>query len=477
MFFRTLREYIASDFDKVKPKQIKSYVSKKKDSFIAGEKQKKKQAREQSMSRTKFAFVMLWRNKYVIVALTLAFMILTSFYFYNTRDNRIITTMSLNYQEGSKGLNPNSTRFNMYELKSDEVMQRAVQYMGLGDVLTPEELANNISIDNTNQKQITVGDESSYFISTSFLVDYKRNNNLGRLSTNDAVNMICKAYNDIFHEKYSDNQSALIYNMDNMDEMEYVEIGDALNSIADMMKTYLSRRVKENGTFKSEITGETFQTVSRLLQNLQDYQIAKYCSYVLETGLAKNKTEFIQTLYYNNSVLDMKYQRSMANYAVRQDGITKYDEAMIGTVMIPSINEKDDYYMSRTNIGIDYLAKDAETHLSEAKDTLKKIEINNNIISRLEERTPTLDDFSNAESMLKEINNEFDRISQIALETDREYIKYNTKDYMTFMRSEQSIFDKIGLKKSIVAGAAFFVLICILFYIVGSRRAGKGGRA
>jgi len=403
-------------------------------------------------------------------------MVVISFGFYVKSDDDIITTMSLNYQEGSKGLNPNSTRFNMYELKSNQVLERAIQYMGAENDITPEELAENISIENTNQKQIKVDDESSYFIATSFRVEYKRNDKLGMISTDDVVKLLCKAYNDIFHEQYSDNQAALQYDIGDITDMEYVEIGDSLNMCADRMKSYLSTRVKENGTFKSENTGETFQTVSRLVQNLQDYQISKYDSYVLETGLAKNKTEFIQTLYYNNSVLDMQYQKSMADYAVRQDGITKYDEAMIGTVMIPSINEKDEYYMSRTNIGIDYLAKDAETHLSEAKDTLKKIEVNNDIIKKLGERTPTLENFRRAEEMLREITGEFERISQIALETDREYIKYNTKDYLTFMRYDKSIFEQLEYKKVLVLGAAFMILLCILFYIVGKRRARRGGR-
>ena len=81
----------------------------------------------------------------------------------------------------------------------------------------------------------------------------------------------------------------------------------------------------------------------------------------------------------------------MAEYAVRQDGISKYDEAMIGTVMIPAINDKDEYYMSRTNIGIDYLAKDAEVNLSAAKDTLKEIEINNDIIAKISAGNPTVE--------------------------------------------------------------------------------------
>lgn len=479
MFFSKLKEYLATDLSRLKPKRIKSYIISKKNKIIEQE-ERLNNAIEQDMSGSKLALSLIWQKKFWIIGLTVLFMALLCVVFYSLSDNTLTTTMSLNYQEGSKGLNPNSTRFNMYELKSNAVMERALRYMGLTGDIAPEELANNISIDNSDQKAITydASDQSGYFISTSFKVKYNRNKNMGSISTQDIMTMICKAYNDIFHENYSDKRTVLTFDIGDTSDMEYVEIGDALTRHAQQMNEYLSRRVSENGTFKAETTGQTFQTVNRLVQNLVDYDISKYESYVLETGLAKNKTEFIQTLYYKNSVLDIKYQKAMADYSVRQDGISKYDEAMIGTVMIPAVNSNNEYYMSRTNIGIDYLAKDAETHLSQAKDLLKEIEINTDIINKLSERTPTLEDYTKAEEMLKNINKDFEKISQLALETDREYIKYKTKDYLTFKLNEKSLLEKLEWKKVAAGGAIFFVCLCVLFYIMGKRSlAGRGDRA
>ncbi len=69
----------------------------------------------------------------------------------------------------------------------------------------------------------------------------------------------------------------------------------------------------------------TFQNINRLF---------------LKQVLLRKRSSLFRLLYYKNSVLDMQYQKSMADYSVRQDGISKYDEAMIGTVMIPAVNEK-----------------------------------------------------------------------------------------------------------------------------------------
>ena len=70
----------------------------------------------------------------------------------------------------------------------------------------------------------------------------------------------------------------------------------------------------------------------------------------------------------------------------------------------------------------------------------------------------------------KNINNEFKNISEIALATDREYIKYKTKDYLTFKNVELSLVQKLSLKKVIALGAVFFVLICALFYFMSKRK-------
>ena len=69
--------------------------------------------------------------------------------------------------------------------------------------------------------------------------------------------------------------------------------------------------------------------------------------------------------------------------------------------------------------------------------------------------------------MLKNINNEFKNISEIALATDREYIKYKTKDYLTFKNVELSLVQELSLKKVIVFGRWIFCFnLSGLFYFL-----------
>ena len=468
MFFKSLFGYLKQDIGRLgsAKKQVGKFMKHRNDH---GSDNNVLSLNADSAERST-PLIILLKRKYLIISLTVLVLIILSTFFAIQNSNTVSTIMSLNYAEGSKGLNPNSTRFNMYELRSHEVMERAIQYMGLSGQLTPEELAENVMIENSNPMEIGT-DENSYFISTSFRVTYTRNSGVkDNISTSDMLSMICKAYNDIFHERYGDKRSALVYSNEDISDKEYVEIGDDMQLQASRMQQYLQQRVSENGGFRSEETGETFQTLKKMIDNLLTYDIARYKSYILETGIAKNKAEFIQTLYYNNSVLDKDYQRSMAEYAVRQDAISRYDEVMIGTVMIPSVNERQDYYMSRANIGIDYLARDAETHLSNAKSILKQIEINNDIIYKLSLNVPTEAGYQVADQMINDIIDKFEEISELSMLTDRDYISYKTKDYLTFAMREPSIAEKISLTKSLVLSVLFMLALCAVVYGVDKHK-------
>ena len=111
--------------------------------------------------------------------------------------------LSLNYEEASKGQNPNLTRYNVYELKSDRVMERVISNAGLQDVLTPTELSEHIDIaENSSGKTIDPNDSSTYYISTSYTVSYRMNREIKNISVDDMMTLICKSYNDMFHEEY-----------------------------------------------------------------------------------------------------------------------------------------------------------------------------------------------------------------------------------------------------------------------------------
>ena len=376
-------------------------------------------------------------------------------------------TLSLNYEEASKGQNPNLTRYNVYELKSEEMMEKVIEYGGLQDEIEPLELADCIEIDEANMgKAIDPLDESTYYISTSYTITYKHPSQIKSVSVDDMTELICKAYNDTFHEEYVGTRSVLQYDLGDIEGMEYIEIAKQFTKKSDQMLQYIQQRIKENATYRSDVTGQSFQTINKMIQNVQAYSIRKYYSFVLESGLSRNREHYLRTLNYKNDMFDIKYRKHMIDYNVRKQGVQNYDSAMIGTVMVPSVNERREYYMSRTNIGTDYLTRDADYSLSQGNEVQRDVIENNDIISKVSSSTASQADYEKAEELIKSVDAELKNVAAIADTTDKEYIKHTTKDYLTFKATNDNSGITFFLSTVIGSAVVFFVLLSIIYYVV-----------
>jgi hypothetical protein len=418
------------------------------------------------MNPIKRTFFIAWSNKRNLAIAMVVFILAITVVFALFKQESIYVTLSLNYEEASKGQNPNRTRYNVYEFKSDEVMQMAIDYAGLGDVITPEQLANNIDIYESNASAIDPKDTSSYYISSSYQIKYTKNREIKDVSISDMMGLICKAYNEYFHERYVGNKSVLKYQLGDIDDTEYIEIGKLFTQKSNQMLRYIQQRIEENATFSSETTGESFQTIKKMIQNVQNYSIKKYNSFVRESGIARNAEHYNRTLMYTNEVLNIKYRKYMIDYNVRKDGVTNYDEGMIGTVMVPSINNRHQYYMSRTNTGTDYLTLDADYFLGQGNSVERDIIENDDIMDKISGSSPTKDDYAKVNQLIQSVDDELKQVANIANLTDRDYLKHATKDYLTFKIGGNKAFNIMLIQDVLLASIVFLLALCILGYLV-----------
>ena len=418
-------------------------------------------------------FIVLSNIK-TIVVLMCVFVFISLIVTYTGSFNKKSVVLSLNYEEASKGQNPNLTRYNVYELKSDRVMERVISNAGLQDVLTPTELSEHIDIaENSSGKTIDPNDSSTYYISTSYTVSYRMNREIKNISVDDMMTLICKSYNDMFHEEYVGTKSVLKYDLGDIEGKEYIEIAKLFTNKSDQMLRYIQQRIEENATYRSDITGQSFQTIKKMIQNVQNYSIKKYSAFVLESGLSRNKDHYIRTLNYKNDMLNINYQKFMIDYNVRKQQVQDYDSAMIGTVMVPSINEKQEYYMSRTNTGTDYLTKEADYSLSQGNAVDRDIIDNNDIIAKVNASTADEESYKKADELIKTVDEELNTADT----TDKEYIKHTTKDYLTFTEYTGSGNKMFILETVIGTAVVFFIILCAVYYVIdGYIRRKEDGR-
>ena len=422
-------------------------------------------------------FIVLSNIK-TIAVLMCVFVFISLIVTYTGSFNKKSVVLSLNYEEASKGQNPNLTRYNVYELKSDRVMERVISNAGLQDVLTPTELSEHIDIaENSSGKTIDPNDSSTYYISTSYTVSYRMNREIKNISVDDMMTLICKSYNDMFHEEYVGTKSVLKYDLGDIEGKEYIEIAKLFTNKSDQMLRYIQQRIEENATYRSDITGQSFQTIKKMIQNVQNYSIKKYSAFVLESGLSRNKDHYIRTLNYKNDMLNINYQKFMIDYNVRKQQVQDYDSAMIGTVMVPSINEKQEYYMSRTNTGTDYLTKEADYSLSQGNAVDRDIIDNNDIIAKVNASTADEGSYKKADELIKTVDEELKQVANTADTTDKEYIKHTTKDYLTFTEYTGSGNKMFILETVIGTAVVFFIIRCAVYYVIdGYIRRKEDGR-
>ena len=422
-------------------------------------------------------FIVLSNIK-TIAVLMCVFVFISLIVTYTGSFNKKSVVLSLNYEEASKGQNPNLTRYNVYELKSDRVMERVISNAGLQDVLTPTELSEHIDIaENSSGKTIDPNDSSTYYISTSYTVSYRMNREIKNISVDDMMTLICKSYNDMFHEEYVGTKSVLKYDLGDIEGKEYIEIAKLFTNKSDQMLRYIQQRIEENATYRSDITGQSFQTIKKMIQNVQNYSIKKYSAFVLESGLSRNKDHYIRTLNYKNDMLNINYQKFMIDYNVRKQQVQDYDSAMIGTVMVPSINEKQEYYMSRTKTGTDYLTKEADYSLSQGNAVDRDIIDNNDIIAKVNASTADEESYKKADELIKTVDEELKQVANTADTTDKEYIKHTTKDYLTFTEYTGSGNKMFILETVIGTAVVFFIILCAVYYVIdGYIRRKEDGR-
>lgn len=119
---------------------------------------------EKIKTRIKCVLRTFWEYKYSLVAAVLIVAILLGGVHYFQNGQAARANLSFNYSEASYGLNPNNTRFNSYEILSDEVLNAAIELADLQDYVSADELSECIGI-----LPVDTGNSggNAYYISTT----------------------------------------------------------------------------------------------------------------------------------------------------------------------------------------------------------------------------------------------------------------------------------------------------------------------
>lgn len=240
-----------------------------------------------------------------------------------------------------------------------------------------------------------------------------------------------------------------------------MEIGSFFEKECQKLHRFLNTNAKENGTFRSELTGETFTSLRQKVDNFTSIDLEKYDSYVLQSGLSKNRERYISKLEYQNFLKNISYQKLMAEYQNRLHTIEIYDSALTAVVLIPTLDTQNNFYMSRTKVAIDYQASAAESANDSANDTMAIIQKNEYAIRQMSAQTAnTPSSIATAESMIQDMKQKLENLIETSRILNKEYIRYKTKNYLTISFEQRSLADELSIKWMILTGGVTFCALC-----------------
>ena len=409
------------------------------------------------------AFEAFWKRRFLVLAVFIIIALVLCGINYGRSLNTASTILSLDYEEAAKGLTPNRTRFNIFEIRSAEVMERLIDYAGLEGTVTPDELSECVSVQATHDKSIS---GSVNYISTSFTVSFTNNGAVDNVSAEDMLSLLCKAYREYFVEHYGYNGSILSFDVNDLKfNDEYLMTVDLLELKCSQLEKYVQLRMRESKNYRDPNTGTTFSALEQRVSNLYDYDLAKLRSYIIENGIANDRTGLVSTLDYKIRMDRLMHSKLMAAYEEDIKGIQMYDAAMSAVVMIPTKDQKLQYYMSRTKTGMDNMAIHAEEQLTGTMERMEQIEYNSYLTDKLEANRADRAKTEKADSMIRELEDSLKQLASDIQSVDSAYSSAKARNYIGFSDDSAGFAQRIGLAPALVCSALIIVIAFICVFL------------
>ncbi|MBQ4516019.1 MAG: hypothetical protein II978_04420 [Clostridia bacterium] len=366
--------------------------------------------------------------------------------------------ISLNYSEASQALNSNGTRYNMAEIISDEVVDRAIKKGALKDV-TVKQLKNCLVVYPCVQGG--VGDESQYHISTEFAVEYHASKDTAHLDSENVIKLITAAYKEYYIEKYTDNFK-LDTEKPDFAKMEYMDIVAYFDKETMSILNYLYGMAEKNPSFVTA-NNTTFNSIAGKVYQFKETQINQNLrSLILQNGIVRKQYEYVDRLSYQNTNVDFDRQKNDVSYNLCNQAIAMYSEEMTRVVLVPTWDQAGKYYMGRTKVGVDELSVMATNFSNYVASNEKEIMDNNLVINKISSGNQSAELYASADSLIDSIYNSIKGFEKEAIGAGREYSSHKMNQCIAVTIYGISIMDEL---KTLVVFAAFAYVTFMLRHI------------
>lgn len=377
--------------------------------------------------------------------------------------------ISLNYEGATEGLNPNGTRYSIHEVRSEELIEKVLDQMGLTGYITAEDLLKCLSTSPVNSQS-----PDKRYISSEYSISLNLEEPLPfGIKAEAVLERLLMLYHEDFVTRFGLDDSALDIDWAATKSLEYFEFGSLLQAHIKNLIHYLDNLIAESGMAQYRIEGESFRSLLHSVNVFEEIYLNKYIAYVQEKHIFRDVSEYYNKLVYQRLLLDQRYQQAKAEYEIRRDVTSMYDKYMIAFVMVPMYDSKEGLYMSRTKIGIDNYTVAANFYSISSGALAKSIaEIDANM-GRTRSSDSKASDSRKADEMIENIIEQMNKLVQRIREATQRYEDYRSKTDMRYGTKTKSTMSMFNVKQNVIYTAVFGVGLCLMFIIWDQYRGAK----
>lgn len=419
----------------------------------------------------------IWKGKWLIALITIVAVLLTGIgtYIMLPNSQHVVAIININYPGIEQGLNPDGTQFDILQLKSPYVIEKALEELALTNSgLKLDEIRRNIDItpivpDDVSQRAETIlkqGQEFVYYPS-EYKITYKINKAFSYSQGIQLVEEIISQYKKYFYMLYSDVKTVenTISNVD-LSNYDYPDIVEIINKQVESVQELLESKAEEGSGFRSSNTGYTFTDLSRSYDVLKNVDITKLESLVNTNTLTKDREKLIKDYEYRvkRMELEMAKKSSEAEEARKlMDQYKKEDYVLLPDALGGQIKTENtsSYYST--------LAEMAITASVEAANLQHEIEYYRNEIERLKS-VPTINNaklMEEADNLIETIKSKMSDLVTKTNDTLEDYYLYKYENNIRQIAPaeiETGINILMNLAIAFVAGIMIGIFAVLLRY-------------
>lgn len=405
----------------------------------------------------------LTKKKRLVSACSLLFLVIYCGSQYLRSDLLPALTLKYNFQEAAEGETPNKTRLNVSEAFSEEILQETINRGNFP--ITVDELREELSLESEfDETEIDVEDISNINIATEYELICSPFLAMKGVNPRDFLNLFSDVYYEFFIDTHTENNSILNLDFDDAEGFDYIDLNEYFRVKAEKLYECISGYGNEDSNFRSKTNGETFVSLAEKINNFINIDLERYYSYVLGNGLSNDASAYQTRMDYQNRLQGVEYDKQMATYDVRLETIQMYDEQMARIVLVPTTDEEEEFYMSRTKIGADYFADEADSALETASSIQEDIMHNKYSKQQVSKSDASDAQYEKADQMIEELKKELLDLSEQSQKLSNEYLSDKRDGYIVLNLDNKTFWKKLDL----LAGCMYTVLFAVVLscYIV-----------